>query len=103
MKLYKDYIEFPFFYTEAILNTSIEELNLSVRASNGLKHSNIKTLGQIIDNWNTLGAIGNFGAKSVKEVKSALFNYNIERLDEEQLLRFLELFRYRKGIERYER
>lgn len=96
MKKNKEYIEFPFYYNEKILNTDILELNLSVRSNNGLRRSQIHTIGELIENWDKLPGIKHFGIKSVKETRSALFNYNIERMDDEHLSKFLELFRYRK-------
>ena len=87
-------IQFPFFYNDSILNIPIHELDLSVRAMNGLKRQGISTIGQIIENWNCLKDIKHFGSKCIRETKSAIFNYNVERLSKEQTLKFLETFRY---------
>lgn len=100
MKINKDYIRFTFFYNEKILNTSIDILDLSARASNGLKRSGIKTIGELIENWNRLPNLKQFGKKSLHETRSAIFNYNIEKMSEEQIIQFIQDFRYKSGEER---
>ena len=52
----------------------IDELNLSVRASNGLMRAGIDTLGKLNEMMKTdrgIAGIRNLGAKSVKEIGRA--------------------------------
>ncbi len=61
---------------ERIAGTSIEELDLSVRAFNCLKRAGISTVGEILEKLerdeNELLAIRNFGQKSLDELKANL-------------------------------
>lgn len=59
----------------------IDELNLSVRASNGLMRAGIDTFGKLNEMMKTdrgIAGIRNLGAKSVKEINKAflLFTYS---------------------------
>ena len=95
MKKNNGVIGFTFFYTEEILNKSIDCLGeLSIRSQNCLKRAQYDTIGDIIEHWDDLPKIRNFGSKSVKEVRSAIFNYNVERLNEKDLKRFVETFTF---------
>jgi DNA-directed RNA polymerase subunit alpha len=54
-------------------NFPIEELELGVRSYNCLKRVGIETIGDlVVKTENELGAIPNFGKKSVEEVKETL-------------------------------
>ena len=90
-------VRFHFFYTEEILKTKIEVLPLSVRSFNALYRADIYTIGDIIRNWNNLRDIKNFGTKCIRETRSAIFNYNLERLNKSQLDKFVETFEYKRG------
>jgi DNA-directed RNA polymerase subunit alpha len=58
---------------ESVLDTPIEELDLSVRSYNCLKRQGVNTIGQLNDcSENDLLNIRNFGAKSIEEVKDKL-------------------------------
>jgi DNA-directed RNA polymerase subunit alpha len=53
-----------------ILNTPVEELELSVRSSNCLKNANIKTLGELTRKTeDDITKTRNFGKKSLQEIK----------------------------------
>lgn len=55
------------------LETTIEDLDLSVRAYNCLKRQGVNTIGQLIQcTENDLLNVRNFGAKSIEEVKEKL-------------------------------
>ena len=58
---------------ESVLDTPIEELDLSVRSYNCLKRQGVNTVGQLAEcsEADMLG-IRNFGAKSIEEVKDKL-------------------------------
>ncbi|NTU71013.1 MAG: DNA-directed RNA polymerase subunit alpha [Coriobacteriia bacterium] len=58
---------------EGVLDTPIEELDLSVRSYNCLKRQGVNTIGQLTEcSENDLLNIRNFGAKSIEEVKDKL-------------------------------
>ncbi|MDO9557434.1 MAG: DNA-directed RNA polymerase subunit alpha [Coriobacteriia bacterium] len=58
---------------ESVLDTPIEELDLSVRSYNCLKRQGVNTIGQLDECSETdLLNIRNFGAKSIEEVKDKL-------------------------------
>lgn len=58
---------------EAMLDTPIEELDLSVRSFNCLKRQGVNTIGQLTECTEAdLLNIRNFGAKSIEEVKDKL-------------------------------
>lgn len=58
---------------DAILDTPIEDLDLSVRSFNCLKRQGVNTIGQLTEcSENDLLNIRNFGAKSIEEVKDKL-------------------------------
>ena len=59
--------------SEKLMGTSIFDLDLSVRAINGLRMANIRTAGDIIlRSRNELMQIPNFGKKSLGEVERTL-------------------------------
>jgi len=58
---------------DKILDMSIEELELSVRASNGLKRANINTVGDLIEKTREeMSKIRNLGQKSLEEIERKL-------------------------------
>lgn len=58
---------------DKVLEMSIEELELSVRASNGLKRANINTVGDLIQKTREeMGKIRNLGQKSLEEIERKL-------------------------------
>ncbi len=58
---------------ETILDTPIEDLDLSVRSFNCLKRQGVNTIGQLVECTEAdLLNIRNFGAKSIEEVKDKL-------------------------------
>ena len=61
-----------------ILNTSVEELELSVRSSNCLKNANITTIGELTRKTeDDIGKTRNFGKKSLTEIKEKLNEWNL--------------------------
>ncbi|MHC6202446.1 DNA-directed RNA polymerase subunit alpha [Breznakiellaceae bacterium SP9] len=61
-----------------ILDTKVEELELSVRSSNCLKNANIKTIGELIrKSEDDIGKTRNFGKKSLQEIKEKLKEWNL--------------------------
>jgi DNA-directed RNA polymerase subunit alpha len=61
-----------------ILNTPVEELELSVRSSNCLKNANIKTIGELARKTeDDIARTRNFGKKSLQEIKEKLKEWNL--------------------------
>lgn len=70
-------------YSNRLADLSIDEMNLSVRSSNGLKRASIHTFGQLRDRLeieNGLINIRNIGQKSLKEIKRLFFEECYTRL-----------------------
>ena len=70
-------------YSSRLADLSIDEMNLTVRSSNGLKRANIhtfSTLKEILAIENGLLNIRNIGQKSIKEIKQLFFEECYTRL-----------------------
>jgi len=62
----------------AILETPVEELELSVRSSNCLKNAEIKTIGELTcKTEDDIAKTRNFGKKSLQEIKEKLKEWNL--------------------------
>lgn len=63
---------------DKVLEMSIEELELSVRASNGLKRASINTVGDLIGKTREeMSKIRNLGQKSLEEIEKKLKDLNL--------------------------
>jgi len=63
---------------EKILNTSVEELELTVRSSNCLKNANIRTIRDLTKmTEEEIAKTRNFGKKSLSEIKDKLREWNL--------------------------
>ena len=61
-----------------LLNTPVEELELSVRSSNCLKNANIRTIGELTRKTeDDIAKTRNFGKKSLAEIKEKLLEWNL--------------------------
>jgi DNA-directed RNA polymerase subunit alpha len=61
-----------------ILNTPVEELELSVRSSNCLRNINVKTIGDLAQlTEEEISKTKNFGKKSLQEIKDKLAEYGL--------------------------
>ena len=70
-------------YSSRLSDLSIDEMNLTVRSSNGLKRANIHTFGTLKDILvieNGLLNIRNIGQKSIREIKQLFFEECYTRL-----------------------
>ena len=70
-------------YCTRLAELGIDEMNLTVRSSNGLKRANIHTFSQLYDRMQTengLINIRNIGQKSLKEIKQLFFEECYARL-----------------------
>ena len=82
-------IQFAVFIPE---ETPISELRMGKRATNGLSRNGILTVGGIMDNWLDLGELRSIGVDTVKEIRAAVFAYNLALIwdDDEKMHRFAE-------------
>lgn len=65
-------------HIRALLNTPVEELELSVRSSNCLKNANIRTIGDLTKKTeDDIAKTRNFGKKSLTEIKEKLHEWNL--------------------------
>ena len=61
-----------------ILNTPVDELELSVRSSNCLKNANIRTIGELTKKTeDDIAKTRNFGKKSLTEIKEKLLEWGL--------------------------
>ena len=61
-----------------LLDTSVEELELTVRSSNCLKNANIRTIGDLTKKTEEeIAKTRNFGKKSLSEIKDKLKEWNL--------------------------
>lgn len=66
-------------HIKQILNTPVEELELSVRSSNCLKNANIRTIGELTKKTeDDIAKTRNFGKKSLLEIKEKLSEWKLE-------------------------
>lgn len=81
--------------TQKLWDTSIEELNLTVRSRNGLMRAGSDTIGKVselIMSDKGLENIRNLGKKSVAEIKTALLNEGYNHLDHSARVEFWKDF-----------
>ena len=71
-------------FSQRACDTSIDELDFSVRASNALKRASVFTIGEVIDLIATedLTRIRNLGRKTVNEIKTRILMFGYDRLTE---------------------
>ena len=70
-------------YSTRLADLSIDEMNLTVRSSNGLKRANIhsfSSLKEVLGQEDGLSRIRNIGVKSIKEIKQFFFEECYARL-----------------------
>lgn len=79
-------------FTKNACNTSVDDLDFSVRASNALKRAGVFTVGDIIDlamSENGLTNIRNLGKKTENEIKTKVLAFGYSRLTENEQVSFL--------------
>lgn len=81
--------------TQALWNTNIDELNLTVRSRNGLMRAGTDTIGKVAElimNDDGLSKVRNLGRKSVAEIKTAILAEGYNQLDHTARLVFWQDF-----------
>ena len=63
---------------------------LHVKAENALMRQGILTIGDIIEHWDDLGELRGIGDNKVKEIRAAVFAYNLHLIwdDDSKMHRF---------------
>ena len=77
-------------FSQKACNTSIDELDFSVRANNSMKRVGVFTIGEVIDLIASDGLlrIRNLGKKTQNEIKTRILVFGYERLTENERKRF---------------
>lgn len=78
--------------TKNACNTSVDDLDFSVRASNSLKRAGVFTVGDIIDlimGEEGLKKVRNLGKKTENEIKTKVLAFGYSRLTENEQKQFL--------------
>ena len=87
--------------TQDLWDTSIDELNLTVRSRNGLMRAGTDTIGKVAElimNDDGLNKVRNLGRKSVAEIKTAILAEGYKQLDSKARLIFWNDFIDRNNI-----
>ena len=79
-------------YTRKTCETSIDEMQLSVRSWNALKRAGVNTIGELIDiiQGDGLMKIRNLGRKSMVEIKTKILEQGFMDLSEREKTKFFE-------------
>ena len=77
-------------FSQKACDTSIDELDFSVRANNSMKRVGVFTIGEVIDLIASDGLlrIRNLGKKTQNEIKMRILVFGYERLTENERKRF---------------
>ena len=77
-------------FSQKACDTSIDELDFSVRANNSMKRVGVFTIGEVIDLIASDGLlrIRNLGKKTQNEIKTRILVFGYERLTENERKRF---------------
>ena len=80
-------------FSQRACETSIDELDFSVRASNAMKRAGIFTIGEVIDliASEDLTRIRNLGKKTVNEIKTRILLFGYDKLTEQEKKRFFHI------------
>lgn len=68
----------PIIYTEEMGKKNIDIFEFTVRTANCLKRSNIMTVDDLIEKWESLDSIRGFGTKCKNEIKEKLVEMVID-------------------------
>lgn len=86
-------LKIPIYMSEATENAKIEELELSARSTNGLKHVGIETVGELIERIDGIQDLKNMrriGTKSAEEIMDHLMQYQYEVMKSTSKERYLK-------------
>lgn len=86
-------MKFVVYLNESFLNTSIDELDLSIRSQHCLMRAGLFTIGDVIrdiDKQEDLLKYRNLGVNSAKEIMRKIFLYHYEHLKDNQKSAYLK-------------
>ena len=86
-------LRFPVYLGQELLETPIEELELSVRSFNCLRRAGMATVGDIVQNIDTredLLKIRNLGKRSADEIMNAILEYQFAILPDGARKKYLD-------------
>jgi len=88
--VYGNNIKVNIAYSKRACETSIDDIEFSVRSSNALKRTGLMTVGDIIVaiEDERLLQVRNLGRKSYCEIKTRILNFGYERMTEKEKLAF---------------
>ena len=91
-------LRFPMYINQSLMETDLEVLELSIRASNSLHRAGYRTIGELveaIESGDDLKNIRSCGTKTIDEIMGKLFYYQYSLVDgtkkAEYIKRLLEL------------
>lgn len=87
--------------TQSLWDSSIDELDLTVRSRNGLMRCGADTIGKVsrlIMSEKGLAAVRNLGRKSIAEIKTALLAKGYEQLSSSEQTEFWQQFIVGNGL-----
>ena len=78
-------------FTQKLCETEVKDMEISVRAYNGLMRAGCKTVGQLIEKINegTLLNVRNLGIKSAAELRRFIVELGYEQMSEKKRREFL--------------
>lgn len=88
--VYGNNIKTSIAYSKRACETSIDEIEFSVRSSNALKRTGLMTVGDVIDAIadERLLQVRNLGRKSYNEIKTRILKFGYDQLTEKEKLAF---------------
>ena len=85
-------ITFPLIYDKEFEQYSISEMDLSTRSENALRRNKIHSMGDLINNMDSLSKMRNCGRKSEVEIRNKFLETWYENISQEQSSEFWEKF-----------
>lgn len=85
-------MKFIVYDTPEFMDKPVTEFDMSVRTHNVLKRNGMETVRDIIDNWYNIPKFKNCGFKSIREIRSLIFEWNLEYMNESQLNKYADFF-----------
>lgn len=86
-------IKFPVYYKEAFIGADLGELELSVRAYNGLRRAGFQKVGDLVEGISgidDLARIRNLGQKSIEEIMMKLFIFHYSTVKPEKQIAYMD-------------
>ena len=90
----------PIWFDGCVYETSIDDINFSVRSLNALKRAGLFTIGDVVNAIANDGllCIRSLGRKSVNEIKTRIFAYGYDKLSAHDKLEFIRRLLSKNGV-----